>query len=95
MTWPLLPLALTEVQWAFAGIAVTAVCTTVTAISVALINRSTGKQDKKDKTAVETVAELTTSLSDSREEVAGLRARVSSLESENRRLWKQVGKQTP
>lgn len=88
----LLAVTLEPHHWVFLGIAVTAISGTITAISVAMINRSTGKQDKKDETAVSTVAELTTSLSGAREEIAGLRSENTTLRAEVRWLRKQQEK---
>lgn len=95
MTSPPYPLlaALTDTQWTVLGGGFGALLVAITTISVAMINsRAAAKQNKKDESAVVTVGELTISLSATREELAGVKAELSSAKSEIRWLRKQQEK---
>lgn len=83
--WPLL-LVMTDTQWTVLGGAFGALLLAITTISVALINRSTGKQNSKDETAVETVADLTIELSNERLKTTEQGLKISAQSSEITRL---------
>jgi hypothetical protein len=89
----LLPLAaLTDTQWTVFGGGFGALLVAVTTISVALINRSTGRQNNKDTSSVLTVAELTEALSSERLKTSALSSEITTLKNELRWLRKQLEK---
>lgn len=95
MTSPLPVLAaMTDAQWGVAGGAFTAVLVAITTISVALINRSTGKQNSKDTESVLTVAELTEALSAERLRTSSMSSEITTLKNEIRWLRKQLERPT-
>ena len=84
--------AITDTQWTVYGTGFGALLVAITTISVALINRSTGKANNKATESVVTVAELTEALASERLKTSSMSSEITTLKNELRWLRKQLEK---